>query len=195
MIKVTTLAILIITGILLVSCLNAGKKTNLSTADTKPAEDVYAILLKKLDGKGNIDLAALKGKKILIVNVASECGYTPQYEGLQTLYDKYKEKLEIIGCPCNQFGGQEPGDTAQIQAFCKKNYGVTFPLSEKLEVKGDQQHPLYQWLTQKIKNGVLDATVKWNFNKFLIGTDGKLLAYFPSKVKPDDAELIKMIEQ
>lgn len=196
MIKFIAIIGAIITALVLVSCFTGKEKVSSDKElETNPSESIYDISLKTLDGKGNIDLSKLKGKKILIVNVASECGYTPQYEGLQALYKKYQDKLEIIGCPCNQFGGQEPGDSSTIQSFCKKIYGVTFPLSEKLDVKGDKQHPLYQWLTQKSKNAVLDTTVKWNFNKFLIGTDGKLLGYFPSKVKPDDEKLVKLIEE
>ncbi len=166
-----------------------------SQGDTSTASTLYHIALKSLDGKNNIDLSSFKGKKLLIVNTASECGYTPQYEGLQNLYEKMKDKLVIIGCPCNQFGEQEPGDTSQIRSFCQKNYGVTFLISEKLDVKGKDQHPLYKWLTQKSENGVLESEVRWNFNKYLIDSEGHLLAYFPSKVKPDDPELIKLINQ
>jgi glutathione peroxidase len=163
--------------------------------DSTKAKTVYHISLKSLDGKSNIDLASFKGKKILFVNTASECGYTYQYEGLEQLYKDKKDKLVIIGCPCNQFGFQEPGDSSKIREFCSKKFSVTFLLSEKLEVKGNQQHPLYKWLTQKTENGVLDTEVKWNFNKYLIGTDGKLIAYFPSKVKPNDSALLSLIDK
>jgi len=165
------------------------------TSDSAVASSVYPIMLHALNGKTTLDLSTFKGKKILIVNTASECGYTPQYEGLEKLFESKKDKLVIIGCPCNQFGGQEPGDSANIQQFCNAKYKITFPISEKLEVKGNNQHPLYQWLTQKSKNGVLDADVKWNFNKFLIDENGRLMAYFPSRVKPDDAELLKLVDQ
>ncbi|MCX8482240.1 MAG: glutathione peroxidase, partial [Crocinitomicaceae bacterium] len=113
-----------------------------------------------LDEKTPIDLNQFKGKKILFVNTASECGFTPQYEDLQKLQEKYPEKLVIIGCPCNQFGGQEPGNAEQIGSFCKKNYGVTFQLTQKIDVKGQNQHPLFSWLSQMSKNGVLDSEVK-----------------------------------
>lgn len=148
------------------------------------AQSIHSFTVKSIDGNA-IALSSFKGKKILIVNTASKCGYTPQYEGLEKVYETYKDKLVIIGFPCNQFGGQEPGTAEEIVSFCKKNYGVSFPLAEKIDVKGDQIAPIYQWLTQKQQNGVLDATISWNFNKFLLDENGKMLAYFPSKVKPD----------
>lgn len=175
-------------------CFSGPAKTLISPKDSSSATSVYKVSVKILDGTSVLDLSAFKGKKILFVNTASECGYTPQYEGLQRLQDKFGDKLVIIGSPCNQFGGQEPGDTAEIREFCTKNYHIAFPLTEKLDVRGKDQHPLYAWLTQKSLNGVLDAEVKWNFNKFLVDENGKLLAYFPSKVAPDDPELLKMIE-
>lgn len=164
---------------------------------THPAlnKGFYELSIKSLDGKNTINFADLKGKKILCVNTASECGYTKQYEGLQVLSEKYKGKLVVIGFPCNQFGGQEPGSTEEIGTFCKKNYGVTFPLTEKIDVKGAKQHPVYQWLCQKSNNGLGDYEVKWNFNKFLISESGKLIAYYPSSVKPESEELAKAINQ
>ena len=131
----------------------------------------------------------LKGKKILIVNTASKCGYTPQYKELQELYDQYKEKLVIVGFPANNFLWQEPGTNAEIKEFCTKNYGVSFPMAAKISVKGDDMAPLYKWLTQKSENGVLDAKVSWNFNKFLLDENGYLLAHFSSKVKPLSVEI------
>jgi glutathione peroxidase len=148
------------------------------------AQSIHTFKVTGNDGK-QINLAAYKGKKILIVNTASKCGYTPQYESLQKVYDQYKDKLVILGFPCNQFGGQEPGSNEEIAAFCKANYGVNFPLADKIDVKGANIAPIYQWLTQKAKNGVLDANIGWNFNKFLIDENGKMLAYFPSNVKPE----------
>ncbi len=148
------------------------------------AQSIHTFKVTGIDGK-QINLAAYKGKKILIVNTASKCGYTPQYESLQKVYDQYKDKLVILGFPCNQFGGQEPGTNEEIAAFCKANYGVNFPLADKIDVKGTNIAPIYQWLTQKAKNGVLDANIGWNFNKFLIYENGKMLAYFPSNVKPE----------
>lgn len=155
----------------------------------------HELSLKTLDGKGQINFADYKGKKVLCVNVASECGYTYQYEDLQKLSERYKDTLVIVGFPCNQFGGQEPGAPEEIATFCQKNYGVTFPLTEKIDVKGDNQHPAYQWLTKKQFNGVDDYTVSWNFNKFLLDENGKLMAHFGSKTKPFDADIIKLIEK
>ncbi len=140
------------------------------------------------------DLSAFKGRYILFVNVASKCGYTSQYDGLQALYESNTDNLMIIGLPCNQFGFQEPGDSTEIASFCSKNYGVTFPISEKLDVKGDNQHPIYEWLTQKKYNGVGDYNVSWNFNKFLVSPKGELVAYFGSKVKPQSEEITSLLK-
>ncbi len=162
-------------------------------ADAKPTS-IHQFKVKGLDD-GTIDFAMFKGKKILVVNTASKCGYTPQYEGLQKLYEAHKDKLVIVGFPCNQFGGQEPDDAPAIQTFCKKNYGVTFPLAAKIDVKGDAVAPIYKWLCNKSENGVLDATIKWNFNKFLLDENGVLLAYFGSSTKPDSEEILKLISK
>ncbi len=148
----------------------------------------------QLDEEATINMADFQGKKILVVNVASECGFTVQYGDLQKLYEQYKESLVIIGFPCNQFGGQEPGSKEEIATFCQKNYGVTFPISQKIDVKGENQHAIYSWLTSKTQNGLGDYEVAWNFNKFLIDEDGQLISYFPSKVKPFDSKLINAIE-
>ena len=139
-------------------------------------------------------LAKFKGKKILFVNTASECGFTKQYADLQILHDTYKDKLVIIGVPCNQFGGQEPGDAMQIQSFCQVNYGVTFLMTEKVDVKGDKQHPLYTWLTQKEMNGVKSSSVKWNFQKYLIDENGYLVKIIPPKTKPDYSSVVDWIK-
>lgn len=141
------------------------------------------------------DLASLKGKKVLVVNVASECGYTGQYKDLEALYKKYKDKnFVIIAFPANNFGGQEPGTNEQIAEFCTSKFGVTFPMMAKISVKGDDMHPLYQWLTQKDKNGKLDAPVKWNFHKFLIDEGGRLVAAYPSKENPLSENISLWIE-
>lgn len=163
--------------------------------ESNPNESIYNIKIMQLDEKTALDLSQYKGKKILFVNTASECGFTPQYEDLQKLQDKYPEKLVVIGSPCNQFGGQEPGNSDQIATFCKKNFGVTFMLTQKLDVKGENQHPLFQWLTSKSKNGVLDSEVKWNFNKFLVDENGKLLAYFASTTGPMSSDITKLIDK
>ena len=152
------------------------------------AKSIYDFKVEALDG-GTIDFAKYKGKKILVVNTASKCGYTPQYEGLEKLYEKYQDKLVIIGFPANNFGGQEPGTNTEIKEFCKKNYGVTFPMAAKVSVKGDDTAPIFKWLCNKAENGVLDAEIKWNFGKFLLDENGHLVAYFPSKVEPMSEEL------
>ena len=159
-------------------------------SETTSSESIYDIKLKALNGD-IITLSDYKGKYILFVNVASECGFTGQYEDLQKLYDEHKTKLMIIGAPCNQFGGQEPGTATEIQTFCKKNYGVTFLLTEKLDVKGENQHPLYQWLTNKSKNGISNSTVKWNFQKYLINTNGELIDYYYSITNPLSSKIVK----
>jgi len=165
----------------------------MATLLTTNAQSIHSFTVKSIDGK-NLHLASFKGKKILIVNTASKCGYTPQYEGLEKVYEQYKDKLVILGFPCNQFGGQEPGSNEEIVAFCKKNYGVSFPLADKIDVKGDNIAPIYQWLTMKSKNGILDAIIGWNFNKFLIDENGKMMAYFPSSVKPDSEDILKYLK-
>jgi glutathione peroxidase len=164
---------------------------NLLFVTTPEDKTLHDFKIKKLDSEEVIDFSQFAGKKILIVNVASKCGYTPQYEDLQQLYAAYKDQLVIVGFPCNQFGKQESGTESSIAEFCSSTYGVDFPMTTKIDVKGDGQHPIYQWLTQKSQNGVDDYSVKWNFNKFLIDENGKLLEYFPSKVKPYDQEILK----
>jgi glutathione peroxidase len=154
---------------------------------------IHSFKVKSIEG-GTIDFAKFKGKKILIVNTASKCGYTPQYEALQKVYDQYKDKLVIVGFPANNFGGQEPGSDGDIQEFCKARFGVKFPLASKVSVKGEDMAPIYQWLTSKAKNGVLDADIKWNFNKFLLDENGKMIAYFPSKVTPDSDDILKYVK-
>ena len=154
---------------------------------------IHNFKVKSIDGK-TIDFSSFKGKKILVVNTASKCGYTPQYEALQKVYEAYKNKLVIVGFPANNFGGQEPGSDSEIQDFCKANYGVSFPMASKVSVKGSDMAPIYKWLTAKSENGVLDAEVGWNFGKFLLDENGKLIAYYPSKVKPDSEEILKFVK-
>ncbi|MGL6268737.1 MAG: glutathione peroxidase [Chitinophagaceae bacterium] len=153
---------------------------------------LYDFKVTGLDGS-TIDFSKYKGKKVLIVNTASECGYTPQYADLQKLYESHKSNLVIVGFPANNFGGQEPGSNTEIKEFCKKNYGVTFPMAGKVSVKGDDIHPIFKWLTTKSENGVLDAEIKWNFTKFLLDEKGKLIAVFPSKVNPNSEEITKYL--
>tara|TARA_B100000575_G_C22805124_1_gene474810 strand:- start:12 stop:560 length:549 start_codon:yes stop_codon:yes gene_type:complete len=154
---------------------------------------LHDIQINNLDGFP-INLSDYKGKYILFVNVASECGFTGQYEGLQRLYDKYNKDLMVIGVPCNQFGQQEPGLATQIKTFCKKNYGVTFLMTEKIYVKGKRQHPLYQWLTNKELNGVKSTTVRWNFQKYIIGRNGEFIDYFYSMTRPMSNKITKLIQ-
>lgn len=161
--------------------------------DMTQGKTIYDFSIKSLDGNSLIKLSDFKGKKLLLVNTASKCGFTPQYEDLQKMYETYKDKLIVIGFPCNQFFKQEPGTPEDIATFCTKKYGVTFPLTEKIDVKGKGQHPIYQWLCQKGNNGVEDVKVAWNFGKFLIDEEGKFIEYFPSKVKPLSEEILSKI--
>jgi glutathione peroxidase len=181
--------LLAFTGIFIYSFVEVKNKKTSETMSVQ-TKDFYSLSIKVLDGSKTINFSRFKGKKVLLVNVASECGYTPQYKELQALHNQYKDKLVVIGFPCNQFGGQEPGTAKEIASFCEKNYGVTFLLTEKIDVKGEKQHEVYQWLTQKALNGVSDADVKWNFNKFLVDEKGRWLAYFPSSVNPLSNEII-----
>ncbi len=154
---------------------------------------IHHFKIKGIGGE-TIDFAQFEGKKILIVNTASECGFTSQYQQLQELHDHAKENLVIVGCPANNFGGQEPGSNQEIQQFCELKYGVNFPLTEKISAKGDDQHPIYQWLTQKSLNGVADNEVKWNFHKFLINESGHLIDSFPSNVGPLDNQILNQVQ-
>ncbi|MDA9563930.1 glutathione peroxidase [Flavobacteriales bacterium] len=154
---------------------------------------IYDLKFNSIDGE-EIALSQFKGKHILFVNVASECGYTPQYKELQSLHEMQKENLVIIGYPCNQFGGQEPGEAKEIATFCEKNYGVTFLLSEKIEVKGSNQHPIYKWLTDKELNGSKSSTVKWNFQKYLVNKEGQFVDVFYSSTKPTSDKIISQLK-
>jgi glutathione peroxidase len=159
------------------------QKTTIMTTKT-----AYDFELINIDGKA-FSLKDYTGKKILIVNTASKCGYTPQYDGLEELYKKYQDKLVVVGFPANNFMGQEPGTNDEIKDFCKKNHGVTFPLSEKVSVVGKDAAPLFKWLVNKEENGGIDAAIKWNFTKFLIDEKGHLIANFASGIKPMDEEI------
>ncbi len=152
----------------------------------------YDLKINSLDGK-EILFSQFKGKKVLCVNVASHCGHTPQYANLEKLAQEYKSKLVIIGFPCNQFAMQESGSPQEIQEFCTKNYGVTFQLTEKIKVKGNEQHNVYEWLTHKAVNGKIDSEVKWNFQKYLINENGELVQYFSPKTDPMDSAIIAAI--
>lgn len=151
---------------------------------------VYTIEINDIKGS-KLDFNNFKGKKILFVNVASQCGFTPQYKELQELYDTFKDTLIVVGVPCNQFGSQEPGTSSQIQEFCSLNYGVTFPITEKIQVKGKDKHSLYNFLTDKKLNGKKNSSVKWNFQKYLVDEEGNLIYYWFSLTKPMSKKIIK----
>lgn len=174
-------------ALILVSFILPSKKDNLIKTS------IYQFKVEGLSG-GKIDFSQFKGKKILIVNTASKCGFTPQYEYLEKLYQQYKDKLVIVGFPANNFGSQEPGTNDEIKAFCTKNYGVTFPMAAKVSVKGDDIAPIFKWLTNKTENGVLDADIKWNFTKFLLDEHGNLIAKFDSNVGPMSEDIVKYLK-
>ncbi|HUH29358.1 glutathione peroxidase [Gelidibacter sp.] len=155
---------------------------------------IHKFKVESLSG-GEIDFSNFKGKKILIVNTASKCGYTPQYEGLENLYNEHKDNLVIVGFPANNFGAQEPGSNDEISTFCEQNYGVTFPMAAKVSVKGQDMAPIFAWLTSKSENGVMDVDVKWNFTKFLLDENGQLITFFESKIKPQDGEILAVLER
>lgn len=165
----------------------------ITTLSFSQKKTFYDFKVKDIDGN-EVDLKKYKGKKILVVNVASECGYTPQYKQLEWLYKNYKDSnLVIIGFPCNDFSGQEPKSESEIKTFCTKNYGVTFPMMSKIVIKGKDGHPLYNWLQRKSENTVQDNDVKWNFNKFMISEDGSWQGYLPSNILPNDKLIIDWI--
>jgi glutathione peroxidase len=164
----------------------------INTADAQTS--FYDFTVKDITGK-DYPLSQLKGKKVLVVNTASKCGFTPQYEGLQELYETYGgDDFMIIGFPANNFAKQEPGSNEEIATFCSINYGVTFPMMSKISVKGDDQHSLYRWLTSKSENGVEDSKVTWNFQKYIIDEEGQLVGHFAPTVKPDSKKLVSWIE-
>lgn len=168
---------------------------NLQAQNNADNQTIYQFTVEDINGKP-FALADLKGKKVMIVNTASKCGLTPQYKELEALYQQYKDRdFIIIGFPANNFLGQEPGSNEQIASFCSINYGVTFPMMSKISVKGKNMYPLYQFLTQKSKNGVEDSKVKWNFQKYLIGRDGKLEKVIDPKTLPSSDEVKQWIEK
>jgi glutathione peroxidase len=163
------------------------------TAYSETYKSLHDFKVTSLEGE-EFDMSQLKGKKVLIVNTASKCGFTPQYEGLQELYEKYGgDDFVIIGFPANNFLRQEPGSNEEIREFCTINYGVTFPMMAKISVKGKDIHPLYQWLTQKELNGFMDSNVKWNFQKYLVDEEGKLAGMLAPKTKPLSDEIVSWI--
>ncbi|MEW5677074.1 glutathione peroxidase [Flavobacterium enshiense] len=181
----------------MISCQGQNKNKTMETAPKEKVmkeKNIYQFKVQDIEGK-EFDFAALKGKKIMIVNTASECGLTPQYEQLQKVYSEFKDKnFIIVGFPANNFGAQEPGSNAEIKTFCSRNYGVTFPMMEKISVKGEDMHPLYQFLTEKSKNGLEDNHVEWNFQKYLINEEGQLENVISPRVLPDDKEITDWIK-
>lgn len=196
--------ILLSCGVLLLwSCQNSAQSNSVipTTENTKTmntaikAETIYQFKVKDLYGE-EFDFASLKGKKILIVNTASECGLTPQYKDLEAIYKNYKDKnFVIVGFPANNFGAQEPGSNEQIAKFCEMNYGVTFPMMSKVSVKGTDMTEVYQFLTQKSKNGLQDSEVEWNFQKYLINEQGELVKVLSPRVLPTDAAIVGWINE
>ncbi len=172
------------------SCMNQKSETSKEKTKEQMGKTIYDFKVESLDG-GEINFADFKGKKILIVNTASECGFTPQYADLETLSKTYGDKLVVVGFPANNFGSQEPGTNEEIGAFCEKNFGVTFPMAAKVSVKGEDTAPLFKYLTEKELNGVKNTTILWNFTKFLLDENGKLVDTFISTTKPTDEAITK----
>jgi glutathione peroxidase len=194
----------IILSLLMILALGLGcknEKSHMAHSNTSEAENmdqqketIYQFKVTDLNGEP-FDFSSLKGKKIMVVNTASECGLTPQYADLQKLYDTYKDKnFVIVGFPANNFGGQEPGSDKEIAAFCEQNYGVTFPMMSKISVKGDDMHEVYHFLTEKQENGLEDSEVAWNFQKYLLNEQGQLVEVIEPKTLPTDPSIISWIE-
>lgn len=193
-----TLSILILTSLMSFRTLISHLFSDKNLATTKPANvmvkgSFYDFKLKSLDGKETIDFSKYKGKKVVVLNTASKCGYTPQYADWQEFHKQHGDKVVVLGVPANNFGGQEPGTSSEIATFCQKNYGVTFQMLEKVSVLGEDQHPLYQWLSKKDLNGWNDEAPKWNFCKYVINENGEVTNFFASKVKPTAPEFLKAV--
>ncbi|KGO83567.1 glutathione peroxidase [Flavobacterium beibuense] len=196
------IAILACSIVLFASCKNNTQDTTTETTETAQAvenptnmskENIYQFKVQDLYGK-EFDFSTLKGKKVIVVNTASKCGLTPQYEELEALYKEYQDKgLVIVGFPANNFASQEPGTNQEIAAFCEQNYGVSFPMMSKISVKGEDMAPIYQFLTQKDKNGLQDSEVEWNFQKYLINTNGELEKVVSPRTTPKDPEIVNWI--
>lgn len=196
--KKRTALIISLLGTLIVSmaCMTKQSSSNTSTtnSDQIEAQDIYQFKVTDIEGK-EFDFSSLKGKKIMIVNTASKCGLTPQYEKLEALYKSYKDKnFVIVGFPSNDFLSQEPGTDAEISEFCQKNYGVSFPMMSKISVKGKEMHPIYKFLTTKSLNGLEDNKVQWNFQKYLIDEKGKLVKVIPPGTQPDAEEIVSWLK-
>ena len=185
---------ILVGSILLVSCQGQSQTKTVTKTTIMEKQNIYQFKVEDLSGK-TFDFATLKGKKIMVVNTASKCGLTPQYKGLEKIYKEYKDKnFVIIGFPANNFGQQEPGSNDEIGAFCQQNYGVTFPMMSKISVKGNDMDKVYQFLTQKSKNGLQDSEVEWNFQKYLIDENGELEKVIAPQVSPTDDVIINWIK-
>lgn len=191
--------IIILLALLAVSCNVENKVTDetvsasiLTLDDMIMPKNFHEFKLNNIDGD-EVDFSRFKGKKVLLVNVASKCGYTSQYAELQELHEKHGDKITVLGFPANNFGGQEPGTEEDIKAFCSENFGVTFPMFEKISVKGVDKHPLYRWLSDKDMNGWNDKEPAWNFSKYLVDEEGKLVEFYPSAVSPMDEKILKHV--
>jgi len=188
--------IVLVACVMLMSCQNQAqnkKETANTTTEKVMKQSIHTFKVQDIEGK-EFDFATLKGKKIMVVNTASKCGLTPQYKDLQALYVVYKDKgLVIVGFPANDFMKQEPGTNEEIGAFCQKNYGVTFPMMSKITVKGKEMHPIYQFLTQKAKNGLEDSEVEWNFQKYLLNENGELEKVISPRTNPNDKEILEWL--
>jgi len=191
--------IILLLALLAVSCNVENRVTEeavsasmLTLDDMTMPKNFHEFKLKNIDGE-EVDFSQYKGKKVLLVNVASKCGYTSQYAELQELHEKHGDKVVVLGFPANNFGGQEPGSEKEIKTFCSENFGVTFPMFEKLSVKGVDKHPLYRWLSDKDLNGWNDKEPAWNFSKYLVDEEGKLVDFYPSAVSPMDEKIITKI--
>ncbi len=185
--------LLLAAGAWMHSCKNASKDTTQVKTEDKMTQTIYDFKVEGLDGK-MIDFADFKGKKVLIVNTASECGFTPQYADLEQISKQYAEKLVVVGFPANNFGGQEPGSNEEIGAFCEKNFGVSFPMAAKVSVKGDDIAPIFQFLTMKEKNGVKNTAILWNFTKFLLDENGHLIDSYISTTKPTSEAITRYLQ-
>lgn len=188
--------LLFLSALIIFACTSSVQKQNpenITSLDQLLMEkSIYDFKMKDINGD-DVDFSQFKGKKLLLVNVASRCGYTPQYEDLQKLHEQYGDQVTILGFPANNFGGQEPGTNEEIKEFCSSKFGVTFTMMDKISVKGADKHPLYRWLSDKNLNGWNDKEPSWNFCKYFINEEGDLVKFFPSSVKPTDKQIIELI--
>lgn len=189
--------LLLFSALIIFACTSSVQKQNPETITTLDQllmeKTIYDFKMKDINGE-EIDFSQFQGKKLLLVNVASRCGYTPQYEDLQKLHEQYGDQITILGFPANNFGGQEPGTNEQIKEFCSSKFGVTFTMMDKISVKGADKHPLYRWLSDKDLNGWNDKEPSWNFCKYFINEKGELVKFFPSSVKPMDNQILELIK-